>query len=138
MPDTTTPAGQADADANATTDSWEQRYTGLQRVVAKRDGELAEARKALTDLQTTREAETAELAEFRAQRAAADEEARAEAQYEALRQRFEAEPPTPTPPSDPSGRFDRKGEPTMDELYATLDRQVGKPSPRREPDWSMR
>ena len=76
-------------------ENWEQRYVGLQKVVAKRDADLAARQAALDALTAEHEAIEAELAEKRQAEADAREEAEAAKQYEALKERFEAAPPRP-------------------------------------------
>ena len=94
MPGMTPPDGQADG-TQGNGEDWESRYTGLQRVVSKRDQETAALRRQMDEIVAARESDATELAEYRAQRAAAEEEARALASYESLRDRFEEEPPAP-------------------------------------------
>jgi chromosome segregation ATPase len=87
----TTPATTNDD----TTENWEQRYAGLQKVLAKRDTELTTAQAALDALRAEHEQADADLATYRQRDVDASEEEQARTQYEALRERFEAEPPTP-------------------------------------------
>jgi hypothetical protein len=122
MSDMTTPAGAAGQG-----DNWEARYTGLQKVLSKRDAELAEARSASDTRLASYESDMAELRQVRAERAAAAEEANEQAKYEALRAKFEPESPTPLSHSEFSGRTSPR-EPTRKELADRLDREVGKPS----------
>jgi predicted nuclease with TOPRIM domain len=91
--DTATPSGQADEGTQ--NEDWQSRYVGLQRVLSRKEAELAEARQAAEGRQGMVESDRAELAAVRAERAAADEERRAEQEYEALRGRFEPDPGTP-------------------------------------------
>jgi septal ring factor EnvC (AmiA/AmiB activator) len=95
--DTTTPGtGQAEQG-----DNWEQRYLGLQRVLSKKDLELAEARGNLNTRQAQVESDLAELREIRAARAAENEEQAAQERAEfAEFQRRNAEPPMPLQHSD--------------------------------------
>jgi hypothetical protein len=90
VPDTTpTP------DAPTEQENWQQRYIGLQKVVASRDTALNTSTAALDALQAEHEAALTELATYRQKAVDAGEEAAALAQYEALQARFE--PPAPKP-----------------------------------------
>ena len=93
--DITTPAPQS-GDTNTTQDNWEQRYGGLQKVLAKRDTELTTATAALGSLQEEHAQTLAELDTYRQRDVDASEEETARQQYEALRARFgDEESPRP-------------------------------------------
>lgn len=94
MDDTTTPPADG-GDNQQPQDNWEGRYSGLQKVLAKRDTELATANASLGSLQEERDAALAELATYRQREVDASEEETARQQYEALRDRFEPAPPKP-------------------------------------------
>ena len=93
MDDTTPPANSGDNQTPQ--DDWQSRYAGLQKVVAKRDTELATATTSLDQLRKEHEQALADLATYRQRDVDAGEEEQAKAQYEALRMRFEQAPPTP-------------------------------------------
>ena len=95
MPDGTTTPPPADGDINATQENWEQRYLGLQKVVAKRDADLTTRQAELDALRAEHEAATTRLSEYDQKAVDVTEEEQARQQYEALRTRFEAEPPKP-------------------------------------------
>jgi hypothetical protein len=95
VPDSTTPA-PGSGETNGTQDNWEQRYSGLQRVLAKRDETLAALTADLDRLKAEHAANDAELADFRQKTVDASEEEAARQTYEALRERFEREPPKPS------------------------------------------
>lgn len=86
-------ASQGDAGNNNT--DWAGRYTGLQTVLNKRNDELTSAQQALAQAKAMSAAQEAELESYRVAARAAKEEADQQAQYEALRAKFEPEPPTP-------------------------------------------
>jgi multidrug efflux pump subunit AcrA (membrane-fusion protein) len=90
--DTALPDGQAD------TGNWEARYLGLQKVLSKREQELADARRVTDERQASFESDLAELRQVRAERAAANEErlAQERAEFEEF-QRTKDEPATPHP-----------------------------------------
>ena len=98
MPNDTTPAENGGGEPNdAPQDNWEQRYSGLQRVLAKRDEALATATADLDSLRATHDAAIAELETFRQRDAEANEEATARQTYEQLRERFEMQSVNPVP-----------------------------------------
>jgi hypothetical protein len=80
---------------NNPTDNWQQRYTGLQKVVATRDADLHTANAALDTLRLEHEQALARIAEYDQQAVDASEEEQARQTYEQLRERFETAPPTP-------------------------------------------
>ena len=94
MPNDTTPP-PADGDDNTPQDNWESRYSGLQKVLAKRDTDLTTATGELGRLQEEHAKTLAELDTYRQRDVDASEEETARQQYEQLRQRFEQEPPKP-------------------------------------------
>lgn len=94
MPEAPTPSPEG-GDSNQPQDQWEVRYTGLQKVVAKRDADLTAANEAYATLQAQHAAAAAELETFRQRDAAANEEANARQTYDQLRARFEKAPPVP-------------------------------------------
>jgi len=92
----TTPSAVTADEATASQDNdWAARYTGLQKVIAKRDTELHTAREQFDSLRAEHEALLSELNEYRQSKVDAEEEEQARKQYDALRARFEPEPPTP-------------------------------------------
>ncbi len=93
MDDTTPPANSGDNQTPQ--DDWQSRYAGLQKVVAKRDTELTTANASLDQLRKEHEQALADLNTYRQRDVDASEEEQAKAQYESLRARFEAPPPTP-------------------------------------------
>jgi hypothetical protein len=93
VPDTTPPP--ADGDTNTEQDNWEGRYSGLQRVLAKRDTELTTATTELGRLQAEHEQAIADLATYRQRDVDTSEEDLARQQFEQLRERFEPEPVKP-------------------------------------------
>ncbi len=92
--DTTTPPAES-GDNQTPQDDWQGRYAGLQKVVAKRDTELTTANASLDQLRKEHEQALADLNTYRQRDVDASEEEQAKAQYESLRARFEAPPPTP-------------------------------------------
>lgn len=109
MPDDTTPAPDHSGSAavgdqsNAPQENWEQRYLGLQKIVAKRDEALHTSTAELDALKAEHEAATARLSEYDQKVADANEEETARQQYDQLRQRFEAPPPKPIGTNMPRG-----------------------------------
>jgi hypothetical protein len=93
VPDTTPPP--ADGDDNTPQENWEGRYAGLQKVLSKRDTELTTATTELDRLKAEHEQAIAELGTYRQRDVDASEEDLARQQYDALRARFEPDPPTP-------------------------------------------
>lgn len=89
MPDVTTTATPTTQPAE---DDWASRYTGLQRVLAKRDAELHTAQEAIDALKAEHEAALTELATHRQKAVDATEEENARAQFELLKERFEHTP----------------------------------------------
>lgn len=88
MPDTTTtPETTTDAQ-----DNWEQRYVGLQKVVAKRDTDLTAANVALDSLRAENEAANVELLDYRQKAVDESEDEAARTQYDQLRARFDPAP----------------------------------------------
>lgn len=105
---TDTATGSAASGDSGTAD-YQAKYDGLMRVFNKRTDELTTAQQAAAEHQgRVAELET-ELEAFRSRDRAAQEESQLEAQYTALRARFEPEPPTPRSPSQ--GRPGRAAEP---------------------------
>ena len=101
MSSETTPADPGDADNS----NWEARYRGLQKVLSTRDRELATAvaeRQTLAAQIEAQKADLTEYEEFRQAKAAADAEQSEREQYEALRAKFDAEEPAPSPPQRPN------------------------------------
>jgi hypothetical protein len=94
VPNDTTPAPEGDQSI-APQENWEQRYLGLQKVLAQRDTALHTSTADLDALRAEHEAATAELAEHRQKVTDANEEETARQQYDQLRERFEPNPPTP-------------------------------------------
>ena len=90
----TTPSPDS-GDITTTSDDWQSRYVGLQKVVAKRDTELTTTQAELEQLRKEREQAQAELDTYRQRDVDASEEEQARQQYEALRTRFEEGPPKP-------------------------------------------
>lgn len=98
---TTPPVGMAEAQPKQTEqdsnqENWASRYTGLQRVLAKRDEALHTVTAELDALRAEKEALANEVADYRQSRIDAEEEDKAFAQYEALKARFEPDQ-TPKP-----------------------------------------
>ena len=87
----------APGDGDTTTDSQENdaAYRGLQKVLAKRDTDLATSMSAYEALKAEHDATTAELTTYRERDAAANAEETARQTYEDLKARFEAPPPVP-------------------------------------------
>jgi hypothetical protein len=94
VPDTTPPPADGDI-TNPQDTSWESRYTGLQKVLSKRDSELTSATTELGKLQDEHGKTLADLDTYRQRDVDASEEDIARQQFEALRARFEPEPPKP-------------------------------------------
>jgi hypothetical protein len=94
VPNDTTPP-PADGDTNAPQEDWQSRYTGLQKVVAKRDTDLTTATSELDRLRAEHEQTLAELGTYRQRDVDTSEEDAARQSYEALRARFEPDPPKP-------------------------------------------
>ncbi len=96
MPEDTTPPANSGDNQQPQPDNWEGRYAGLQKVLAKRDTDLTTA---TTELDRLRRRENtkaqAELDTYRQRDVDAGEEEQARQSYEALRARFEPEPPRP-------------------------------------------
>jgi hypothetical protein len=94
----TTPASASPADeqagASTTQDNWEQRYIGLQRVIAKRDEAMHTMTGELDSLRAEKEALLSQINDYTQARVDEAEEEAARQQYEALRERFD---PTPVP-----------------------------------------
>jgi hypothetical protein len=91
--DTTPPANSGNAN---TQDNWESRYSGLQKVLSKRDTELTTATSELDRLREEHAKLAEELDTYRQRDVDASEEEVARQQYEALRERFGTEE-TPRP-----------------------------------------
>ena len=108
------------------------KYNGIQAAYQKRQNEVAAQEAGWQAERSAYEAKIAKLAEYEAREAQANEAATAQAEYEALRARFEPEPPTPWQHSELRQTTGPR-EPSLAELRAKLDRQVGKPSPTG--DW---
>lgn len=94
MPEDTTPPANS-GDTSTPSDNWEQRYKGLQKVVATRDADLHTKDAELAALREENEATKAALDTYRQRDVDTSEEEAARQQYEALRARFEQEPPRP-------------------------------------------
>jgi hypothetical protein len=93
------PMDDMDQSAGASGDAgtgqdWPAKYTGLQRVLNRRQMELVDAQSALEQAKAMAAEQQIEIESYRARDRAANEEADAERTYEALRTRFEPEPPT--------------------------------------------
>jgi hypothetical protein len=112
--DTTPPANSGDANAQDT--NWESRYTGLQKVLGKRDSELASATSALGTLREEHAKALAELDTYRQRDVDAAEEDVARQQYESLKARFDNEE-SPRPVGNNQQRQQPREEP--DWLSAT-------------------
>lgn len=108
---------------NAQQDNWEQRYQGLQKVLAKRDTELTAATAQLDQLRAEREQAAAELETYRQRETDASEEEQARQQYEQLRARFEPEPPTPIGNNPPRDWMDKQDQ--SDNHYASKGSKAG-------------
>ena len=93
MSDTTPPADGGNI--TEPQDNWAARYVGLQKVVATRDADLHTANGQLDSLRKEHEQALARIAEYDQQAVDASEEEQAKAQYEALKTRFEQDPPKP-------------------------------------------
>lgn len=106
MSDTTPVPSQVDGPQaqESTQENWEQRYVGLQKVLAKRDTDLTDRQAALDALRAEKEAADLELAEYRQARVDASEKEAARTQYEQLRERFAAEERPPAPISNAAPR----------------------------------
>jgi hypothetical protein len=91
MPEAPTPS----TDDNSQQDNWEARYKGLQAVLGKRDTDLSTTSAELDRLRAEHEQAIADLSTYRQRDVDASEEDLARQQYEALRTRFEADPPKP-------------------------------------------
>jgi hypothetical protein len=118
VPDDTTPAPEGDQN-QAPQENWQERYTGLQKIVAKRDEALHTTTATLDALRAEHEAALAELSEHRQKQVDASEEETARHQYDQLKARFEAPPPVPAGTNAPRG-----GDWTAPEgsKYATRER----------------
>jgi hypothetical protein len=92
--DDTNPA-PASGDATEGSQENDAAYRGLQKVLSKRDADLATALNAYEALKAEHEAATTELTTFRERDAQANEEEQARQTYEQLRQRFDSPPPVP-------------------------------------------
>lgn len=90
----TTPSPDA-GDTSSEQDNWQGRYAGLQKVVAKRDTELTTATTELDRLREENAKALADLGTYRQRDVDASEDEQARQSYEALRARFEPEPPKP-------------------------------------------
>ncbi len=93
--DDMTPSSDDSGDITNDADNWQGRYAGLQKVLSKRDTELTTATTSLDQLRKEHEQALADLNTYRQRDVDASEEEQAKAQYESLRARFEAPPPTP-------------------------------------------
>ena len=89
MPEATTPSPDS-GDSN-TSDNWESRYAGLQKVLSKRDTDLTAAQAEADTLRKEREQVQAELEAYRQRDVDTSEEEQARQQYEDLKTRFEPE-----------------------------------------------
>jgi len=92
--DTTPTPNVPDAQEPATSpgENWEQRYIGLQKIVAKRDEALHTTSAALDALQAEHEAAVAKLGEYAQKDVDESEETASRATYEALKERFQEVP----------------------------------------------
>ena len=95
MSEPTTPSSDSGDTTSPQDTSWESRYTGLQKVLSKRDSELTGATTELGKLQEEHAKTLAELSTYRQRDVDASEEENARQQFEALRARFEPEPSRP-------------------------------------------
>ncbi len=93
--DDTTPTPDSGEITDQQDTTWESRYQGLQKVLSKRDGELSTATTELGQLKEERAKTIAELETYRQRDVDASEEDVARQQFDALRARFEPEPPKP-------------------------------------------
>jgi hypothetical protein len=103
---------------NAPQENWEQRYLGLQKVVAKRDEALNTKQAELDALRAEHEAATTRLNDYAQRDVDASEEEQARQQYELLRERFEE---TPTPVGNNQAR-PAQGWEDATERYAERER----------------
>ena len=97
--DDTTGTGSADASANSGQPDYQSKYNGLMSAFGKRQNEWQQREAELSGRIEELTAKAAKLAEYEAREAAEAEEREAQAQYEALRERFEQEPPAPQNPN---------------------------------------
>jgi chromosome segregation ATPase len=119
MSDQTTSAG-ASGDAGTTEPDYRSKYDGLQSAFQKRQNQWARQEQTHAALKAEHEAALAELQTFRSSKAAEEEEANLEAQYEALRERLEPEAPTPRSHNSTRERVQKD-----DGTYAGLKRSLG-------------
>ena len=91
--------GSADASANSGQPDYQSKYNGLMSAFGKRQNEWQQREAELSGQIEELTAKSAKLAEYEAREAAEAEEREAQAQYEQLRERFEAEPPAPQNPN---------------------------------------
>src|SRR4051794_29290520 len=112
MTDMTTGSADASGDAGEP-DNYKAKYDGLQRAFNKRHDEFTTTSKAL-ETATERQAELeAELSAYRARDAEANQEERDRQAYEALRTRFEEEPPSPLRHNERRDTGAREDKPDM-------------------------
>ena len=100
MTENTTPPDSGTNDAEPQ-ENWEQRYIGLQKVLAKRDDALNTVNAALDALKAEHEAALSQVNEYRQKDVDIEEEEQARQQFESLRERFD---PTPKPIDNAIGR----------------------------------
>ena len=123
MSDQTTGPG---ASGDAGTPDYKAKYDGLMAAFSKRQNEFAAREQAMESERADAAAKAARLAEFEAKEQAATEEAAAEAQYEALRTRFEQDPPTPLRHGEARGLAGSGGDDgSPDYLKRKLAKQAG-------------
>lgn len=91
--------GSADASGDSGQPDYQAKYNGLNAAFQKRTNEWNAREAAWETERAELTAKAAKVAEYEAKEAAERAEAEALEQYEALRQRFEKDPPTPQNPN---------------------------------------
>jgi hypothetical protein len=135
---TTSPADSGDAGTNGqpTEPDYAAKYNGLQSAFQKRQNEWAQKEQSWASERSEFEAKMARLAEYETRDAAEREEREMEAQYEALRERFEPGAPTPRNPNSggSSQRHQGADDGSADWLLRKLEQSGGKARPSAWPD----
>ena len=118
---TTTP----DASGDAGQPDYAAKYNGLQAAFQKRTNEFASKEQAWETEKADYEAKVAKLAEYEAREQADQEEAAAQRQYEALRERFAPQSPAPMRHNEARGSAGSRDDGSAEYLRNRLQLESG-------------
>ena len=110
--------GSAPASGDSGQPDYQAKYNGLNAVLQRKTNEWSEREAAWETERADLMAKAAKVSEYEAREAAEREEAEALASYEALRERFEQDPPAPQNPNETNRIGARAWD---DERYARKD-----------------